>query len=122
MAEGMLKHICQSTYDVHSAGTEPSIVRPEAIKALAEIDIDISKNCSKSIDEFACEKIDFILTVCNKAKENCPYFPARTKIVHNSFEDPADVEGVEKTRMKAFRKVRDEIGNYLPEFLRELKS
>jgi arsenate reductase len=120
MAEGLLKHICQNKYDVYSAGTHPSIVRPEAIKALAEIGIDISGNRSKSVDEFAGFEIDYVLTVCDNAKENCPYFPAKTKLVHHSFDDPAAVEGDEETRVAAFRKVRDEIMEYLRTFVDEV--
>lgn len=112
MAEGLLKHITQNEYEVFSAGTKPSIVRPEAIKALAEIGIDISENRSKSVDEFANEEIDYVLTVCDNARENCPYFPAITKVIHHSFEDPADVRGDEETRVEAFRKTRDEIKEY----------
>jgi len=122
MAEGLLKHICQNKYNVHSAGTKPSIVRPEAIKALEEIDIDISDNQSKSIDEFAGMEIDYVLTVCNNAQENCPYFPAKTKHIHHAFEDPADVVGDEEARVNAFRKVRDQIKDYLPTFLSEIKN
>ena len=112
MAEGLLKHITQNKYEVHSAGTKPSIVRPEAIKALAEIGIDISNNRSKSVDEFANDEIDFVLTVCDNAKENCPFFPAKTKLIHHSFEDPAEIKGDEETRLNAFRKIRDEIKSY----------
>lgn len=113
MAEGLLKHICQDDFDIHSAGTQPSVVRPEAIKVLREIGIDISENRSKSVDEFADNEIDYVLTVCDNAKENCPYFPAQTKLIHHNFEDPAVITGDEKTRLAAFRKVRDEIENYL---------
>ena len=120
MAEGLLKNICEGEYEVYSAGTKPSIVRPEAIKALAELDIDISNNRSKSVDEFADKDIDYVLTVCDNAKETCPYFPAKTKVIHHSFEDPADVEGDEETRVAAFRKIRDEIKEYLPDFLEKL--
>lgn len=112
MAEGLLKHITQNKYEIDSAGIKPSIVRPEAIKALAEIGIDISKNRSKSVDEFASQEIDYVLTVCDNAKENCPYFPAKTKLIHHSFEDPAEIEGDEETRLASFRKVRDEIKEY----------
>ena len=112
MAEGLLKHITQSRYEIYSAGTKPSIVRPEAIKALAEIGIDISENRSKSVDEFVRQEIDYVLTVCDNARENCPYFPAKTKVIFHSFEDPADVQGDEDTRLTAFRKVRDEIREY----------
>lgn len=112
MAEGLLKHITNNEYVVNSAGTKPSIVRPESIKALAEIEIDISNNHSKSVDEFANQEIDYVLTVCDNAKENCPYFPAKTKLIHHSFDDPAETEGDEKTRLASFRKVRDEIKEY----------
>ncbi len=122
MAEGLLKHICQGKYDIYSAGTKPNIVRPEAIKALDEIGIDISDNRSKSVGEFADKEIDYILTVCDNAKENCPYFPAKTKIIHHTFEDPADVTGDEDTRVQAFRKIRDQIKSYLPEFIREIEN
>ena len=113
MAEGLLQHICRDTYVVHSAGTHPSIVRPEAIEALAEVGIDISQNRSKSVHEFAGQEIDFVLTVCDNAKENCPYFPAKTKLTHRGFDDPAAVVGNEETRLAAFRRVRDEIYEYL---------
>jgi arsenate reductase (thioredoxin) len=113
MAEGLLKHITQHRYDIQSAGTIPSIVRPEAIKALAEIGIDISDNRSKSVNEIVHDEIDFVLTVCDHAKENCPYFPAKTKLIHESFKDPAGVRGSEKVRLNAFRIIRDEIKNYL---------
>lgn len=112
MAEGLLKHITQSKYEINSAGTKPSIVRPEAIKALAEIGIDISNNRSKSVGEFANQEIDYVLTVCDNAKENCPYFPAKTKLIHHSFEDPAEVQGSEEVRLTAFREIRDEIKKY----------
>jgi len=112
MAEGLLKHITKNAYNINSAGTKPSIVRSEAIKALAEIGIDISDYRSKSADEFIDEEIDYVLTVCDNAKENCPYFPAKTKLIHHSFEDPAEVEGDEEARLNAFRKVRGEIKEY----------
>lgn len=112
MAEGLLKHICQDEFEINSAGTKPSIVRPEAIKALSEIGIDISANRSKSVDEFSNQEIDYVLTVCDNAKENCPYFPAKTNLIHYSFADPAKVSGDEETRLEAFRKVRDEIREY----------
>lgn len=112
MAEGLLKHITQSKYDIYSAGTKPSIVRPEAIKVLSEIGIDISNNRSKSVDEFVNEEIDYVLTVCDNAQENCPYFPAKTRVIHQSFNDPAEIEGDEETRLNGFRKIRDEIKKY----------
>jgi len=123
MAEGLLKHICDSTYDIFSAGTKSSIVRPEAVKAMAEINIDISSNRSKSIEEFAGQKIDYVLTVCDNAKENCPYFPAATKLIHHAIDDPAETVGDEEIRLAAFRRVRDQIGAYFrDEFTVILKS
>ena len=113
MAEGLLKHIYGDTYVIDSAGTHPSVVRREAIAVLAEIGIDISENRSKSVDKFAGEKIEYVMTVCDNAKENCPYFPAATKLIHHAFEDPAAVEGNEERRLEAFRKVRDEIKSYV---------
>jgi arsenate reductase (thioredoxin) len=113
MTEGLLKHICKSEFEIYSAGTHPSLVRTEAIKVLREVGIDISGNRSKSVDEFANEEIDYVLTVCDNAKENCPYFPAKAKLIHHNFEDPAVVAGDEETRLAGFRKVRDEIENYL---------
>jgi arsenate reductase len=114
MAEGILKHITQGEYDIYSAGTRASFVRPEAIKVLAEIGIDISRNRSKSVDEFINENIDYVLTVCDNAKETCPYFPAKTKLIHHSFEDPPAIgEADEETTLAIFRRVRDEIEKYL---------
>ena len=115
MVEGLLKHIASNEYEVFSAGTNPSSVRVEAIQALREIGIDISQNRSKSVDEFADAKIDYILTVCDSAKENCPYFPARIKVIHHSFDDPAAVDGTDAEKLDAFRHVRDEIQKYLAE-------
>ena len=120
MAEGLLKHICQNRYEVFSAGTKPSIVRPEAIKVLQEIGLDISGNRSKPADEFARHNIDYVLTVCDNAQENCPYFPAQTARIHKSFADPASVEGNEEERLAAFRRVRDEIKIFLEKFNGEI--
>ena len=113
MAEGLLKYICNNRYDVHSAGTSPSSVRPEAVAVMSEVGIDISHHRSKSVDEFAGRQIDYVLTVCDNAQENCPYFPARTRLTHYAFDDPADVRGDEETRLTAFRRVRDQIRKYL---------
>jgi arsenate reductase len=117
MAEGLLLHIGKGGYNVESAGTKPSLVRPEAIIVLKEIGIDISTSHSKSVEKFVRREFDFVITVCENARENCPYFPAQTKLIHHSFADPAAVEGDEETRLQAFRKVRDEINRFLLEFI-----
>jgi arsenate reductase (thioredoxin) len=123
MAEGLLKHICKRRYVIDSAGSFATVVRQEAIAVLAEIGIDISKHRSKSLDEFANAEIDFVLTVCDNAKQNCPYFPAKTKLIHHSFEDPASIDGSEEERLGAFRRVRDQINEYLlKEFIPILES
>jgi arsenate reductase len=119
MAEGLLKHITQNAYNVFSAGAKPSAVRPEAIKAMAEIGIDISGNRSKSVDEFSGQKIDYVFTVCDNAKEACPYFPPTTKLIHQSFEDPPAIgEADDETTIAIFRRVRDEIEAYLRDAVR----
>jgi arsenate reductase len=118
MAEGLLNHITKGAYKVYSAGTKPSSVRPEAIKVLAEIGVDISANRSKSVEEFVDKEIDYVLTVCDNAQENCPYFPAKTKMIHYSFDDPADAKGDENERLDLFRRVRDKISRYLEVFVK----
>lgn len=120
MAEGLLRDVFGDRFEVFSAGTKPSIVRPEAIKVMAEIGIDISEHRSKSVDEFADREIDYVLTVCDNAQDNCPYFPARTRLIHHAFADPADVEGDEEIRLTAFRTVRDAIAAYAKNELSEI--
>ena len=117
MAEGLLRSIAGDRFEVFSAGTHPSIVRPEAIAALKEKGIDISSNRSKSVDEFAGQQFAYVITVCDNAKENCPVFPAQTNRIHWSFDDPAAVEGDEETRLNEFRRVRDEIETKLRGFV-----
>jgi arsenate reductase len=109
MAEGLLRHDGGPAFDVHSAGTRPSRVRPEAIEAMKEVGIDISGHRSKSVDEFAGQAFDYVVTVCDNAAEHCPVFPGETERIHWSFEDPAAVEGDWETRLASFRRIRDEI-------------
>lgn len=116
MAEGLLEHIAGDRFDVRSAGTKPSAVRPEAVSVMKELGIDISGNRSKSVDEFAGETFDYVLTVCDNARESCPIYPGHSNRFHQSFEDPAAVLGSEEDRLSAFRRVRDQIGAYLVNF------
>ena len=109
MAEGLLRHDAGRAYQAFSAGTKPSHVRPEAIAVMGEIGIDISGQRSKSVEEFAGQEIDYVITVCDNAKENCPLFPARTRRIHWSVEDPAAVGGPESARLETFRRIRDEL-------------
>jgi|SRR5580658_10312743 arsenate reductase len=115
MAEGLLRHDAGDLFEVASAGTQPSRVRPEAIAVMKEIGIDISGHRSKSIDEFASRDFDYVLTVCDNAKESCPIYPGHGNRIHKGFEDPAAVAGSNEERLAAFRKVRDEIRQYLRE-------
>jgi len=116
MAEGLLKHMAGSRFEVHSAGTKPGSVRPEAIAVMKEIGIDISANRSKHVDEFAGQAFDYVLTVCDNAARNCPIYPGSTKRLHFGFEDPATAQGSEEQRLAAFRRVRDQIRAYLRDF------
>jgi arsenate reductase (thioredoxin) len=117
MAEGLFRHEGGDRYEVFSAGTHPSLVRPEAIAVLAEIGIDISGHRSKSVDEFVSQPLDLVITVCDNANETCPVFPGRTQRLHWPFEDPAHLEGSEEARKAAFRKVRDQIRLRIRAFL-----
>jgi arsenate reductase len=116
MAEGLLRHDAGDRFEVESAGTKPSQVRPEAIAVMKELGIDISGHRSKSVDEFAGRSFDYVLTVCDNAKESCPIFPGHANRLHHSFEDPAAVQGSEEHRLGVFRRVRDEIRAYLKIF------
>lgn len=119
MAEGLLRHDAGESYQVFSAGTKPSYVRPEAIAVMHEIGIDISRQRSKSLDEFAGHEFECVITVCDNARESCPVFPAGTKRIHCSIEDPAAVSGSEDERLAAFRHIRDELRSRLRDFARE---
>ena len=116
MAEGLLRHDAGNVYEVFSAGTKPSHVRPEAVTVMREVGIDISGHRSKSVDEFAGQVFDNVITVCDNAKQSCPYFPAKTKRIHWSIEDPAAAQGSEEEILTAFRRVRDELRARLQAF------
>jgi len=109
MAEGLLRKIAGDRFDVFSAGVAPSQVRPEAVEVMREIGIDISSQRSKSVDEFTSQEFDYIITVCDNARESCPMFPGHAQRIHWSFDDPAAATGDEEERLYVFRRVRDEI-------------
>lgn len=116
MAEGLLRHDAGERFEVFSAGTHPTRVRPEAIAVMQELGIDISVHRSKSVEEFAGQPFDYVLTVCDHARESCPVFPGKTVTIHRNFEDPAALSGSEEERLALFRRVRDEIRRYLQQF------
>ena len=116
IAEGLLRHDAGDRFEVESAGTRPGHVRPEAIAGIKELCIDISGHHSKHVQEFEHESFDYVLTVCDNAKESCPMFPGHLNRIHKGFEDPAALEGTEDERLSLFRRVRDEIRDYLRVF------
>jgi arsenate reductase len=121
MAEGLLRHMAGDRIEVHSAGTRPATVRPEAIAVLAELGIDIRGHSSKHVDAFAGQRFDYVITVCDHAKESCPVFPAGIRRIHWSFEDPAAATGDGPHRLAEFRRIRDQISQRLAEFVDNLK-
>lgn len=116
MAEGLLRNDAGDRFEVESAGIMPSRVRPEAITAMKEIGIDISSHRSKHVDEFAGQDFDYVLTVCDNAKESCPIYPGHANRLHRNFDDPSNAEGTEEERLAVFRRVRDEMRHYLRGF------
>ena len=117
MAEGLLRHDAVDKFEVESAGVVSSFVRQQAIEAMREIGIDISAHRSKSVDEFREREFDYVITVCDNAKENCPFFPANTERIHWSFDDPAEASGSDEETLAVFRRVRDEIRKRLADFI-----
>lgn len=121
MAEGLLRHFGNGKFEVFSAGVNSSFVHPLAIKVMSEIGIDISNQRSKSVAEFIGRSFDYVITVCDKAKESCPNFPGQVKKIHWSFRDPAEATGSEEERLRVFREVRDEIMEHILSFIKEFK-
>jgi len=119
MAEGLLRHGGGPDYEVFSAGTQPTHVRPEAVQVMAEIGIDISGHRSKSVEEFAGHHFDYVITVCDNARESCPVFPAAPKRIHWSLNDPAALHGSEEQRLAEFRRIRDQLRIRLRQFAQE---
>ena len=116
MAEGLLRHIAGERFEVESAGTIASFVRPQAIAAMADIGIDISGHRSKCLDEFIDVPFDYVITVCDNANGSCPVFPGPAKRVHWSFDDPAEATGTDAEIFGEFCRVRDQIRAKLTEF------
>lgn len=116
MAEGLLRHDNGHRFDVTSAGTHPINVHPLAIEAMQEIGIDISGHRSKSVDDLAGESFDYVITVCDRANENCPSFPNVRRRIHWSFEDPAAAVGSHEERLESFRRVRDRLRQWFRSF------
>lgn len=116
MAEGMLRTWGGPRFEAHSAGTEVSVVRPEAIAVMSEIGIDIGQQRSKSVEEYLGRSFSWVITVCDQARQNCPIFPGAEMSGHWSVEDPAHAAGSEEDRLAIFRRVRDDLRNRIHVF------
>ena len=115
MAEALLNHLKGDKYEAYSAGIKPSNLNPYAIKVMKELGIDISGYRSKSINEFYGVEFDYIVTVCNQAKEECPIFLGGKKHIHKSFDDPSQFKGNEEEILSKFRIIRDQIKDWIEE-------
>jgi len=121
MAEAFLKTLFPEWFEVYSAGTQPGKLNPFVVKAMVEVGMDISGNHTKSVDEFKGDKFDLVVTVCDQAKETCPYFPGALGYLHRNFEDPSTFTGSEEEIMEKARQVRDNIKNWVLETFGEYK-
>ena len=117
MAEGLVNHYLGDRFDASSAGTEATRVNPLAIRVMAEIGSDISGHRSKTMDEFAGETFDYVITLCGDANEKCPLFFGGVRRVHIGFDDPSRAAGAPEEVLAEFRRVRDEIRCKLTDFL-----
>ena len=116
MAEGWMKYYSKNNAEVYSGGVEQHGLNQTAVKVMAESGIDISSNTSDLVYDYLGIDFDFVITVCENAKENCPVFPNRAQKIHKGFEDPAQMKGTEEEILKKFRQIRDEIKKFCMEF------
>jgi len=119
MLDGYLKQMGGDRLAVFSAGVEVHGLNPKAVQVLAEDGVDISKHTSNHIDDYRDLNFDYVITVCDHARESCPWFPAKAKLIHHSFEDPAKATGSAEEVLHSFREVRDEIKAYAQKFVAE---
>jgi arsenate reductase len=122
MAEGLVNHFLAGTVQAYSAGVAPTRLNPRAVRVMGELGIDISGQRAKAVADLAEEKFDLVITVCDSAREQCPIFPGATRQEHFGFPDPARATGTEAEVLQAFRRVRDEMGQKLIPFLREINA
>ena len=115
MAEGLLRDRYGDRYDVYSAGTERTHVRPLATSVMEEVNVDLSDHHSKTIDDLGDRTSDVVVTVCDAAREACPYLPAEEENLHRSFEDPSSAQGTDEERRAVFRRVRDALADWIDE-------
>jgi arsenate reductase len=117
MAEGLLRHLAGDRFEAESAGTNPVGLNPDAIEAMHDIVVDIAAHRSKSLEEFFGQPFDWVITVCDAAREACPIFPGAASQLHWSFEDPAAPQGSPEERQAMFARVRDQIAARIQEFV-----
>jgi arsenate reductase len=115
IAEGIINKLYGDRYEAFSAGIDPSEVNSIAIQVMSEIGIDISGHYSKSIEQFVEQEFDYVITVCDHAKETCPFFPGGKERIHKGFADPAAIDGTAEEKMAGFRRIRDEIKQWIDE-------
>lgn len=115
MAEGLLRDMAGDKFEVFSAGVNPTQINPLSIRAMQEIGIDISNQKSKSAKGFLGQQFDYVVTVCDNAKQTCPVFPGKYEKIHWNLEDPAEAQGIESEKMIVFRRVRDQIKDRIQE-------
>ncbi len=119
IAEGYLRHFANGKAEIYSAGIETHGVNPKAIITMLEDEIDISTHTSNNVEEYNAIEFDFVITVCDNAKENCPYFPSKAKKFHYNFPDPAKAIGTEEEIMEQFKIVRELIKKYCKDFVKD---
>lgn len=117
MAEGLLRHFAGDRFEVWSAGTHPVGLKPGAVEAMKEIGLDIAGHRSKHVAELLGQRFDYVITVCDRARESCPVFPGAASVLHWSFDDPASVEAPGEARRQIFRRVRDELSAAIRKFV-----
>jgi len=116
LAEGLLRHDAGDRFEVFSAGVKPCGIRPETVAVMGELGIDLSQHRSKHVNELSGQSFDYVLTVCDHAREVCPIFPASTRMIHHSFVDPGNLRGSKEEQVAEFRRIRDQIREYLRAF------
>ncbi len=119
MAEGLLRHLAGDRFQVYSAGTEPKGLAHLTVEVMREIGIDVSGQRSKSVAGFAGQRFDYVITVCDSARQRCPAFPGGGERIHRDVVDPADAEGRGEPSLQAFRAARDDLRSRIEGFLRQ---
>ncbi len=121
MAEGLLRSLAGDRFEVDSAGTNPVGLNPGAVAAMKELGVDIAGHASKSLDGFLNQRIDYVVTVCDRARESCPTLPGAVTLLHWSFDDPAVAKGSVEERQAVFRRVREEIAERVRQFVEDVR-